>query len=55
MFHGMDACTAFSFTLSGQSNLAHSGFRTIAQETQVRFSCYFLLVLSACPQLAMHK
>uniref|UniRef100_A0A803LSN4 Uncharacterized protein n=1 Tax=Chenopodium quinoa TaxID=63459 RepID=A0A803LSN4_CHEQI len=34
MFHGMDASTAFSFVLCCESNLAYSGTKTIAQETQ---------------------
>ncbi|KAL2897345.1 Orotate phosphoribosyltransferase [Bienertia sinuspersici] len=38
MFPGMDACIAFSFTSCGHSNLAYSGFRTIAQETQKTIS-----------------
>ncbi|XP_010669941.2 uncharacterized protein LOC104887059 isoform X1 [Beta vulgaris subsp. vulgaris] len=34
MFHGVDACSAFSFVLSGETNRVYSGFRTIAEEMQ---------------------
>lgn len=49
MFHCMDAGTAFSFTISSQRNLTHSGFRNIAQEAQVCFSCYFIHCSSLVP------
>lgn len=53
MFHGVDACSAFSFVLSGETNRVYSGFRTIAEEMQVSFTCYFLM--ECCPHPAIQN